>query len=67
MLLAVYAEAQAGCARCLQHPKEVQYDEYDGNNDQSMDPTAGAREVWTYVPTEKAERPQDYENHDDSP
>jgi len=35
--------------------EEVQYDEYDGNYDQSMDPITGLREPWTYVPAEKAE------------
>jgi hypothetical protein len=45
----------------------VQYDEDDGDNDQSVDPTAGARESWTYVPTEKAKQPQDYQNHNDCP
>jgi hypothetical protein len=39
----------------LQHSKEAQYDEYDGNYDQSVDPIAGAREPWTYIPAEKAE------------
>jgi hypothetical protein len=58
---------RAGCARGLYHPKEVQYDEYDGDNDQSMNPTACFREAWTNVPAEKAEQPQDYQNHDDSP
>jgi hypothetical protein len=51
------AEAEAartGCARGLHYIKEVQYDEYDSDNDQSVNPTAGAREPWTYVPTEKA-------------
>jgi hypothetical protein len=38
----------------------MQYDEYDGDNDQKVNPTAGAREAWTYVPTEKAEQPQYY-------
>jgi hypothetical protein len=47
-------------ATALYHPKEVQQDEYDGDNDQSMNPITGAREAWTYVPTEKAEQPQDY-------
>ena len=47
-------------ARDLHHPKEVQYDEYDGDNDQNMDPTACLWESWTYVPTEKAEQPQYY-------
>jgi hypothetical protein len=36
----------------------MQYDEYDGDNDQNMDPTACLRKPWTYVPTEKAEQPQ---------
>jgi hypothetical protein len=38
----------------------VQYDEYDSDNDQKVNPTAGLREAWTYVPTEKAEQPQYY-------
>jgi hypothetical protein len=57
----------AGCGSGLKHPKEVQYDENDGDNEQSMNPIPGAREAWTYVPTEKAEQPQDYQNHDNSP
>jgi hypothetical protein len=32
-----------------------------------VNPIAGAREVWNYVSTEKAEQPQDYQNYDDSP
>ena len=44
----------------VHYPKKLQYEEYDGDNDQNMDPTAGAREAWTYVPTEKAEQPQYY-------
>ncbi|MCJ7585355.1 MAG: hypothetical protein MUO30_11395 [Anaerolineales bacterium] len=54
-------------AGILQHPKEVQDDEDDGNHDQSVNPTAGLREAWAYVPTEKAKQPQDYENYDDRP
>ena len=42
------------------HPKDLQYDEYDGDNDQSVNPIAGARDPLTYVPTEKAEQPQYY-------
>jgi hypothetical protein len=45
----------------------VQYDEYDGDYDQSMDPTACFREAWAYVSTQKAEQPQYYQNYDDSP
>jgi hypothetical protein len=41
----------------LYHMKEVQYDEYDRDYDQSVDPIAGLRKVWTYVPTEKAKQP----------
>ena len=32
-----------------------------------MDPIPGARETWTYVPTEKAEQPQYDQNDDDDP
>jgi hypothetical protein len=41
----------------LYHMKEAQYDEYDGDNDQSVDPISGFWETWTYVPTEKAKQP----------
>ena len=58
--LVAYVEPRAGCASGLKHPKEVQYDEYDGDNEQSMNPIPGAREAWTYVPTEKAEQPKYY-------
>jgi hypothetical protein len=36
----------------------VQYDEYDGDNDQRVNPSAGLREAWADVSTEKAEQPQ---------
>ena len=49
------------------HSKQVQYDEYDGENDQNVNPAAGAREPWTNVRTEEAEQPQHYEYHDDGP
>jgi len=45
----------------------VQYDEYDGDNDQCMDPTAGLREAWADSATEKAEQPQDDQDYNDSP
>jgi hypothetical protein len=45
-------------ARGLHHPKEVQYDEYNSDNDQSVNPTACTRDPLTYVSTEKAEQPQ---------
>jgi hypothetical protein len=32
-----------------------------------VNPIARARESWTYVPTEKAEQPQDYQNYDNGP
>ena len=47
--------------------KQTQYDEYDGDNEQSMDPTAGLWDARAYVPTEKAESPQNYQNDDDYP
>jgi hypothetical protein len=45
----------------------VQHDQYDGNNEQGMNPTTRLREAWTDAPTEKAEQPQDHENYDNSP
>jgi len=36
----------------------MQYDEYDRDNDQRMDPTASARDSLTDVSTEKAEHPK---------
>jgi hypothetical protein len=36
-----------------------QNNQYDGNNDQGMDPTAGLREPWTDSAAEKAQQPQD--------
>ena len=47
--------------------KEAQYDEYDGNYEQSVDPTAGLWEARAYIPTEKAESPQNNQNDDDNP
>ena len=41
----------------LGYPKQVQYDEYDDDNDQDVNPAAGLREAWTYPSTEKAEQP----------
>jgi hypothetical protein len=41
----------------MYNPKKVQHDKYDGDNDQSMDPIAGTRDAWAYVPTEKAKQP----------
>jgi len=51
----------------MYHPKELQDNEYDGDDDQNVNPTASFREAWTYIATEKAEQPQDYQNHDDGP
>jgi len=53
--------------RVLQHTKKVQYDEYDSDYNQGVDPAAGLWEAWTYVPAEKAEQPQYYQNYDDGP
>ena len=47
--------------------QKIQYDQYDGDNDQNMDPTSGFREARTDPPTEKAKQPQDYENYNDNP
>ena len=55
-------------ARDLRPPKkEVRYDEYDGNNEQRVDPIAGFWETWTYSPTESAKQPKYYQNYDDNP
>jgi hypothetical protein len=51
----------------LNHSKQVQYDKYDRNNDQRMDPSAGAGESWAYVTTEKAQQPKNQQNNDDCP
>jgi len=51
----------------LSDPQHAQYDEYDGDNDQNMDPTACLREAGADVPAEKAKKPQDDQNYDDSP
>ena len=47
--------------------KEVQNNEYYGDNDQRVNPTACARKSWTDVPAKKAEKPQYYKNYDDEP
>jgi hypothetical protein len=40
--------------------KQVQYDEYDGDYDYRMNPTACFWEAWADVGAEKAEQPQYY-------
>ena len=47
--------------------QKVQYDQYDDDHDQDVNPIAGAWEAWTYVSTQKAEQPQDKQNYDDCP
>jgi hypothetical protein len=42
-------------AKRLHHPKEVQYDEDDGDHDQRVNPTACGRKSWVYIPTECTE------------
>jgi hypothetical protein len=54
-------------ARDLNDIQQLQDDEDQSNNDQRMNPTTGLREPWTNIPTEKAEQPQNYQNHDYSP
>jgi hypothetical protein len=51
----------------VDHPEQLQDDEDHDNNDQHMDPIAGAREPWTDVPAEESKQPKDYENNDDCP
>jgi hypothetical protein len=40
--------------------KKLQYNKNDDDNDQNVNPTAGPREPWADVLTEKAEQPEDY-------
>jgi hypothetical protein len=51
----------------LNYSYQMQYQQNDGNNDQRMDPIAGARHSWADIPAQKAEQPQDDENYDDGP
>jgi hypothetical protein len=51
----------------VHHPKELQQDEYDGDNDQNVNPAAGARKAWTDVPAEKAKQPKYDKNHNNCP
>jgi hypothetical protein len=44
--------------RGLQHSKEMQYDEYDRDDEQYVDHVAGLRDPRADAPTEKAEQPQ---------
>jgi hypothetical protein len=48
-------------------PKQFQDDEYDGDHDQKVNPTADFREPRADVPAEKSKQPKDYENYDDGP
>jgi hypothetical protein len=45
----------------------VQNNQDYGDNDQSMNPSAGAREAWANARTDKAKQPQNDENDDDCP
>jgi len=49
----------------LNDPQQIQNDEDNGKNKQSVDPPACFWETWAYVRTQKAEQPQDDENYDD--
>jgi hypothetical protein len=53
--------------KVLQDSKQVQYDQYDRKYDQDVHPAAGFWETWTYIPTKKAEQPNNYQNDDDNP
>ena len=64
-LAAVVVQASSG--QPLDRANELQYDEYDNDNNQNVNPITGARHPGTDVPTQKAEQPQDQKNDDDSP
>ena len=41
----------------VDQPKQFQYNEYDRDNDQNVNPTASLWEAWTDVPAKKAKQP----------
>jgi hypothetical protein len=45
----------------------LQYDQDERDNDQGMNPIAGAREPWAHVSAEKTKQPQDNQNYNDGP
>jgi hypothetical protein len=45
----------------------LQYDQDQRDNDQGMNPIAGAREPRAHAPAEKSKQPQDNQNDDDGP
>jgi hypothetical protein len=45
------------CMRPLHHPEEVQYKQYDSNNNQGVNPAAGLREAWADISAKKAQQP----------
>jgi hypothetical protein len=47
--------------------QKVQNNQYDGDHDQSMDPTSSARKPWADIRTQETEQPQNDKNYDDSP
>jgi len=51
----------------LQHPQQVQNDQYDGDDDQCVNPITGAREIWTDIPPKEAEQPKHNQDDDDGP
>jgi hypothetical protein len=53
--------------KSLDNPKQVQYDQDNRNDKQSVNPIASAWETRTYIPAEIAEQPKYYQNHDDNP
>jgi len=53
--------------RGLQHPKEIQDEEYDSDDEQRMNKVASFGDCGTKSRTEKAEQPQHDQDHDDNP
>ena len=51
----------------LSDPQHAQYDEYDGDHDQRMNPTASLRETWADIPTEKAKHPENHQDYNERP
>jgi hypothetical protein len=51
----------------VDHPKELQYDEYDGDDDQGVNKAASFGDSGTISRTEKPDQPQHDQNPDDNP
>jgi len=51
----------------VDHPKQIQYDEYDSDDDQGVKKAAGLGDRGIISRTEKTDQPQHDQNGDDNP